>query len=218
MSTRAYLSNIHPRWPYDRQERALSVGVPGWPKGVAIYRDELTPSQRKRHMVGDLEGRIALLRQTTRGRKGAEGIYLASLAVLAWTLPDMLECLTLAQSRGSTVHVLDTGLVLPPDAGPAALHQATRDFATGRKSSTGMVGGEISARLRSEAARAKAETIRAEWELPSEDYPTLTLLARAGISRNTAKLYLGSRAEAQRVHEAARKRRVRRESKSNVEN
>jgi hypothetical protein len=211
MSTRAYLSNLHPRWPFDRQERALSVGVPGWPRGVAVYRDELTLSQRKRHMVGDLEGRITLLRQTTRGRRGGEGIYVASLAVLAWTLADLLECLTLAQSRGSTVHVLDTGLVLTPDAGPAALHQATKDFAAGRKSSSGMVGGEISARLRSEAARARAETIRAEWSLPSDEYPTLALLARAGLSRNTAKLYLGSRSEAQRIHEAARKRRVKRE-------
>jgi len=213
MSTRAYLSNIHPRWPYDRQERALSVGVPGWPKGVAVYRDELTLSQRKRHMVGDLEGRIALLRQTTRGRKGAEDIYLASLAVLAWTLPDLLECLTLAQSRGSTVHVLDTGLILPPDAGPGALHQATKDFATGRKSSIGMVGGEISARLRSEAARAKAEAMKPFWCLPSEEYPTIPLLKRFGLSRNTANLYLGKRPEAQRIHEAARKRAVRRQEK-----
>jgi hypothetical protein len=47
--------------------------------------------------------------------------------------------------------------------------------------------------------------------LPSEEYPTLALLARAGLSRNTAKLYLGSRSEAQRIHEAARKRRVKRE-------
>lgn len=214
MSTRAYLSNLYPRWPFDRQERALSVGVPDWPKGVAVYRDEMTPSQRKRHMVGDLEGRIALLRQTTRGRKGGEDIYVASLAVLAWTLADLLECLTLAQSRGSTVHVLDTGLVLAPDAGAATLHQATKDFATGRKSSIGMVGGEISARLRSEAAKAKAMTIEAEWKLPSKDYPSPALLAKAGISRNTANLYLGKRPEMQRIHEAARKRRDRRESKN----
>jgi hypothetical protein len=214
MSIRAYISNLHPRWPVDRQERSLSVGVPGWPKGVAVYHDDLTPSQRKRRAVGELEGRIALLRQTTRGRKGGEDIYVASLAVLAWTLADLLECLTLAQSRGSTVHVLDTGLVLAPDAGPTALHQATKDFATGRKSSIAMAGGEVSGRLRSEAAKAKALTIEAEWKLPSEDYPTMALLARAGISRNTAKLYLGSRAEAQRVHEAAKKRRVRREMKN----
>jgi hypothetical protein len=138
----------------------------------------------------------------------------ASLAVLAWTLADLLECLTLAQSRGSTVHVLDTGLVLTPDSGPSALHQATKDFATGRKSSIAMAGGEVSGRLRAEAARAKAMTIEAEWKLPSEEYPTLALLAKAGISRNTANLYLGKRPYVQRIHEATRKRRVRREIKN----
>jgi hypothetical protein len=214
MSIRAYISNLHPRWPVDRQERSLSVGVPGWPKGIAVYRDELTPSQRKRRAVDELEGRIALLRQTTRGRKGGEDIYLASLAVLAWTLADLLECLTLAQSRGSTVHVLDTGLVLTPDAGPAALHQATKDFATGRKSSIAMAGGEVSGRLRSEAARLKAKEMEPFWRLPSEEYPTIPLLARFGLSRNTANLYLGKRPEVQRIHEAARKRRVRREIKN----
>jgi hypothetical protein len=214
MSTRAYLSNIHPRWPFDRQERSLSVGVPGWPRGVAVYRDELTASQRKRRAVGELEGRITLLRQTTRGRRGSEDIYVASLAVLAWTMADLLECLTLAQTRGATVHVLDTGLVLTPDAGPAALHQATKDFATGRKSSIAMAGGEVSGRLRSEAARAKAKAMEPFWRLSSEEYPTIPLLARFGLSRNTANLYLGKRPEAQRTHEAARKRRVRREIKN----
>jgi hypothetical protein len=213
MSIRVYISNLHPRWPVDRQERSLSVGVPGWPKGIAVYRDELTASQRKRRAVDDLEGRIALLRQTTRGRRGGEDIYVASLAVLAWTLADLLECLTLAQSRGSTVHVLDTGLVLTPASGPSDLHQATKDFATGRKSSIAMAGGEVSGRLRSEAARAKAKAMEPFWRLPSEEYPTVPLLARFGLSRNTANLYLGKRPEAQRVHEATRKRAVRRQEK-----
>jgi hypothetical protein len=53
--------------------------------------------------------------------------------------------------------------------------------------------GEISAKLRVDASMAKAETIRAEWSQPIEEYPTAELLARAGISRNTAKLYLGHR-------------------------
>ena len=206
MSKRAYTSNLHPRWPLKRQEAALEAGVPGWPLDVARYRDELTARQRRRHVTDDLAGRTELFRPTTRQR--GEDIYIASLAVLAWSLGDLMGCLTLAQTRGATVHVLDTGLVLAPGAGPEALHRATQDFDAGRRSSIGMLAGQVSAANRVEAARAKAETIRAEWKLPSENYPTTGLLERAGISRNTAKLYLGMRSLRQREHQASMKRRL----------
>jgi hypothetical protein len=134
----------------------------------------------------------------------------ATLAVFAWSVEEMLECLTLVASRHSTLIVLDAGLRITSKADAAILHKAVQAFSAGRRSRSGseagLTGGEISAKRRSAAARAAAETIRHEWSLPSVDFPTAHLIARAGISLNTAKQYLGARPAAQKFHKASLKR------------
>jgi hypothetical protein len=151
-----------------------------------------------------------MLRPT--GRKGSdEAIYVASLAVLAWTAEDMMEALTQAMARGATVHVLDAGLIITPKSDAATLHGAAKAFADGRRrraaAEAGKTGGEISAQRRANMAKAAAESIRREWSLPSKEYPTLDLLRAAGISRNTAILYLGKRKVAQNLYQAGQKRK-----------
>ena len=197
---RAYLSNISPAWTIDRQEVVL-------PPGAQQFRDVLDARDRYAHQPDRLTQRAAMLRPTRR--HGGE-IVVASLAVLAWTAEDLMACLTLAMQRGASVRVLDADLTIAPDSGPDVLHQAAQAFAASRKrdqaAARGERGGAVSAAARVAKATNKAETIRAEWALPSEDYPTLALLGKAAISRNTAKLYLGPRSAAQRIHQAKTKR------------
>jgi hypothetical protein len=209
MTSTAYLSNISPFWPFDRQEKALAAGLPGWPKGVRISRDDLDVRARRAHSAEALIARAAMLRASSRADGGE--IYVATLAVLDWSVEGMLKCLTLAASRRSTVIALDAALRIDASAGAAKLHLAVTAFASARQrsaaSEAGMLGGEISAKRRSDAAKVAAETIKAEWSMPSDEFPTLALLARAGISRNTANQYLGHRPVAQRIFQAALRRK-----------
>lgn len=209
MTPRAYLSNIAPAWTFSRQEDALRVAIPSYPSGANVYRDSLDPTERRGHAVASLLQRASLLRSTTR--KVDSPIYVASLAVLAWTIEDMLDCITRIAARGAELHVLDAGLQIGVGADVHALRQAVEAFTVGRKAraagEAGLLGGEVSGKRRREQAKQAAETIRNVWCLPTSDYPTAELLKTAGISLNTAKLHLGPRPDAQRAHQAAIKRR-----------
>lgn len=216
MNERVYLSNISPLWPFKRQEEMLAAAFPVWPKGVTVFRDELDARDRRGHATAVLASRASMLRPASR-KAGAERITVASLAVLAWSAEDMLECLTLALARGATVRVLDAELSINPTPDAAILHEAAKAFREARTRQVsivrGKIGGMASADLRKAEAKAKAMTIEAEWRLSSEDYPTADLLAKAGISRNTAILYLGKRHAAQAAHQASLKRKAARAAK-----
>lgn len=203
LMTKAYISNISPLWPVERQEAML-------PDGVVVFRDVLTPKERQAHRTAALVQRAEMLRPSTR--RNGEEIYIASLAVLDWTAEGMMEALTAAMARGATVRVLDAGLSIGPTARVTTLYVAAVAFAAARKRSQevdrGRAGGEASARKRSEASKARALTIKAEWGMPEP--PTAILLARAGLSYNTAKLHLGPRPAAQRAYQAAQKRKAKR--------
>ena len=206
-----YISNISPLWPIDRQEALLIGADPGGRRFVDI----LTAFDRQAHQADRLLQRAAMLRPS---RRRGGNIFVASLAVLDWSAVGLMECLGLAMVRGISVHVLDAALVIQPGGGPVILHAAALAFAASRKRDAeilrGQAGGAISAAKRVDAARAKAETIREHWAMPSAEHPTLALLERAGISRNTAKIYLGPRADAQRKHDAEIKRRLKREQRN----
>lgn len=188
----------------------MREAIPNWPNGVVVFRDELDARLRRGHSPKSLTQRAEMLRVTTRPKD--DNIYVTSLAVLAWSVGDLMECLTLAVGRRTSVHVLDTGLVIPPSPAAAVLYEATKAFEVGRKADlaqrAGERGGIVSAQRRVETAKAGAESIRPYWGLSSVEYPTLELLERAGISRNTAKQYLGSRKAAQTIHGATEKRKA----------
>lgn len=217
MTSRAYISNLSPAWPISRQEALLAAAIPGWPAGVRVFRDVLEAKARQGHSTALLVERGKLLRLSSRG--AGETILIAALPVFAWGADDLLSCITAAAARNATLRVLDVGLTILPTSTAADLHTALTAFATSRRRALeqgrASIGGQVSAAKRSGDAKAAAETIRAQWALPSDDYPTLALLDKAGISRNTAKLYLGKRSDAQRIHQAGLKRAATKRGRDN---
>jgi len=197
---RVYLSNIRPHWPIERQEAALDKVLPGWRRG-SVYRDELPPRKRKAHGPDDLTSRATLLRPSSR--RGADEVYVATPAVLAWTLSDFLAVLGGLSAKSMTLTMLDSEMAVAPDAGPAEVAKAAKAFEAAcrrQKGEPGERGGDVSGRVRSEAAKARAAQMRPYWGLPSKEYPTRYLLEIYDLSRPTAILYCGKRADAQREH------------------
>jgi hypothetical protein len=194
MINRTYTSNLSPRWPFDKQEALLRT-LDGWPKGYAALRDDLDVRARRAHKAASLVGRASLLRPSRRS--DGETIYVASLAVLAWSVGDLLAVLTAAGMRGAAVVALDVGLTIPPSDVSAVLHQAMQAFELSRKADAALKAGEagskVSVQRRTDAARAKCEIIRVRWLRPAYEHLTIDLLKEAQISRNTAKYYLGAR-------------------------
>lgn len=210
MNQSAYLSNISPLWPLERQEKALATALPGWPNGVRVFRDVLDVRARRGHHPDSLVQRAAMLRPSTRNASteaSTETITLPSLAPLAWTMDDAMRALSLAASRGATVRVLDADLTITRSSGADVMHRAAEAFAAARKADRARTGGKVSGENRAAKAKAKAELLSYEWGLPSSLYHTDALCGWVGISLNTAKQYLGPRPAAQRKHLTAIKRR-----------
>lgn len=217
--TRIYLSNIRPRWPIERQEEVLDGAVPDW-RRKNVYRDILPPRSRQSHGPADLKERADMLRETRR-RQGHD-VWVASLAVLAWTLPDFLAVLGALAARGDTLFSVAEHSVVPPDAGAAVVAQVGEAFVSATRRATGEgpgKGGRISGERREARAKAACETIRERWALSSDEHPTAALLAEAGVTRTTAKKHLGKRDEAQRKYLAAQAQaeRNRKRRKTDVE-
>ncbi len=202
---RVYLSNIRPHWPIPRQEAALDKALPGWRRG-SVYRDELPPRKRKAHGPDDLAQRATLLRPSSR--RGSGDVYVATPAVLAWTLSDFLAVLGGLSEKGMTLTLLDSEKEIPPDATPADIGKVAKLFEQAcrrQKGEPGERGGDVSGRVRSEAARARAAEMRPYWGMPSKEYPTRYLLETYDLSRPTAILYCGKRGDAQREHKKSLK-------------
>jgi hypothetical protein len=204
---KAYISNISPRWPVDRQVEMLRAAIPGWPRGVTIFRDELDVAERKAHRKNDLAERNAMLRGSSRSM-GA--VYMASLAVLDWSADGLVPAITLALSRGATLRVLDADLTIRPDASAADLAVAMAAFEASRKADRsiqrGSPGGKASAEKRAAEARARALSVFHLWQLPTREWPQPVIAQKASLSINTLKLYLPPRHEAQRDYQAEQKR------------
>lgn len=219
----AYLSNIAAAWPAARQEALFAERIPGWPKGVEVYRDELPPRHRKSHSVENLTDRARMLRPTTRRRPAEwDTIYVASAACLAWEPADYMRCVAAAHARNAQLVSLDAGRSISPDASSAEMADALAEFMSRRRYAQtepgriGVAGGKAAGERRSADKKAAAMQIKDRWCLPTEDYPTNPLLASVKISRNTANLYLGKRPAAQRAHrlglEQAERNRKRRKT------
>jgi hypothetical protein len=83
------------------------------------------------------------------------------------------------------------------------------------KSLSAQVAGKASAKKRIAVSKKGAAKIADRWPQPSVDWPTHVLLKEAGLSYNTAKAHLGRRPIEQANHEAAKKRKERRNAKAN---
>lgn len=212
MKSKAYLSNIAPRWPLGKQESLFAEHVPGWPS-VPTYCDALKPGSRKAHNTASLLDRASMLRPTARCT-GDETIFIASLACLSWSVGDFAEVLTKIMERGATLVALDAGLMVPPTASPRIVGQAMKAFVASKRRATGLgarAGAEISAKKRRESTDDAVKRIADRWPLPSREHPTSELLAEAGLSLNTVVDRLGRRPLAQKRRLDAAKRRARRQ-------
>ena len=201
---RFYTSNIRPHWPFERQAAAFDRACPGW-RRHSVYMDDLPPRKRKSHGPEDLEARAMVLRPSVR--RGTDPLHVASPAVLAWTLSDFLAVLGSLSAKGMPLVLLDTGTTIQPDASPTEIAEAGKLFEQScrrRKGEPGERGGDVSGRVRSEAAQSRCETIRERWALPSMEHPTAALLAEADVSKPTAIKWLGIRSEVQRRYRAGR--------------
>jgi hypothetical protein len=194
---RIYLSNIRPRWQIERQEEALDKALPAW-RHSSVHRDLLPPQKRRAHAWPDLAERAIMLRSTSW--RTPDTAYVASLAVMAWTLSDFLSVVAALSAKGTMLVSLDSGLKIPADATPDQVAEAGRAFERAcrrQHGEPGECGGDVSSRVRSEAAKARCELIRERWALPSEQHPMKALLREAHVSMSTAIKWLGQRADAQ---------------------
>jgi hypothetical protein len=167
-----------------------------------VFRDELDSKARQGRHAAMLARRSIMLRDTHRPIP--EDVYVAALPVLDWTIKGLSACMKLLAARQATLHVLDAGLKIPPSNDAELMYHVVEAFEAGRRRTkdypAGSIGGKASAEARSARAREACERMRPEWE--RRDVDTSTLLAKYGVSRNTAKLYLGRRPEAQRSFDA----------------
>ena len=209
---RAYLSNLSPLWPWEKQEDLLRQEVPAWPKGVTVYRDDLDARQRRGRSQDALAARSNLLRTTTR-RRADDVILLPSLAVLDWTHDGVVTALAAASARGATVRVLDCGLEIAADAGAAVMAEVAKAFATAKMRDKlhrrGEAGGRVSGAARKAAAAEKMKAVAALWHDPKETRTDAELARMAGVSVNTMKAHHGPRYNRKKIKAArAAKERV----------
>ena len=209
MSVRAYLSNISPRWTFERQEALLAEAVPGYPKGVAVFRDNLDARTRRHHDPRALADRTEATRETANRRRD-ETLLVPSPAVFAWSMGDMIATLARAAARGATVRFLDCGLTITPASGAADMEKIAEAFAAARKASFGVPGSVASVEARNARVEAGLDRIRARYHLPTKNVSWAVLQADSGLSRNTIQDRLGNRRILQAKHksrtEAAAKR------------
>ena len=198
MAVRAYISNIARGWPVAKQEAILADWVPGWPN-VTVFRDILDARTRQAHQAVDLVNRAAMLRPTS-SKLGGEVIYVASLAVLAWSKSDFTKVLSDTARRGATIQALDGADVPSAPGFMAAKVEGSRRQARQN-------GTRIAADRRAAEAEAKAMPFKERWRDKTER--TADLLAEMGLSRNTASKYLGRRELVLKRVEAQLKRKAR---------
>ncbi len=199
MSKCAYLSDISPWWTMERQETALADVLPG----ATIYRDHLDARARRAHDPASLQARAGLLRPTQALARD-ETIYVASLAILAWSEDDMRAVLNAIASRGAKL-VSSEGI---DSDSLEAWRQAKRQS---RLEGAALRGSAVSAERRKAASLAGVALIKPFWPLPSKEYPTASLCEKSGLSLNTVKAHLGSRPIAQYNHRMKIARRRRKE-------
>ena len=207
MSVRAYISNLAPGWPVERQEALLAAHVPDWPN-VTVYRDILDARTRRANDPADLVNRAAMLRPTGKLRD-AETIYVASYAVLAVRKADFEGVQAAVKARGATIRAFDGAQAPSLPAFVAARVEGSRKQAREN-------GIKVSAERRRARADEGCERIKPLWGTPNTENSTTALLALAGepgepLSYNTVVARLGGREAAQRRYQAALKRKACRE-------
>lgn len=168
------------------QEKVLSEAVPDY-KNVPQYIDD--------------EGLAHMFRKTSR--KSIDTIYVASVGLLG-AEEDYVE--TFARelmTRGWRLVSIEEKI----DWKKVTVRQVLDAWCFARINGAAMVGARISATNRKARIKMAVDKIKERWGMPSNIWPTKTLLEEADISLNSVKSILGSRIVAQSNHRAALKRK-----------
>jgi hypothetical protein len=201
MTVTVYMSEISPYWTFERQKAALASVLPA----DRVFTDALDRKARRGHSAVELVERGQMLRPTRRLR--GEVVHVASYAVLAWSADDLLAVLAALKRRGARLVSAEDG---EAEDVLAAWHAARTKS---RHAGAVLRGGEVTKARKAAEYAPKVEAIRDRWGNPA--YDTATLLAEAGVSRNTATKYLGIlRGEAIRKEAARLKRKAKKEAGS----
>lgn len=213
---RVYLSEISRWWTIERQTEVLSAAIDGWPKSVQVYTDLVHEKDRRSRCADLLTARQDALRPT--GRPTQPSLYVASLAVLAWTEDDLINVVSGIIERGWMLFSVDDhhsfGSPSPAQTVRFVAERASLIWKGARIKSrlegAAKRGGAVSARVRGDRVSAGVEKIKDRWPLPSSEWSTAALLAEAGVSRNGVNARLGGREKAQIRYQAALKRKMKR--------
>lgn len=146
-----------------------------------------------------------LLRPTTR--KHENKIFVISFAVIADNEKDLREFAKLCKARKTEVCSSEGQTVW---RWYNSAHILVEWWREARRNGAAKIGARISADKKKAKGKEGADKIANRWPMPSDEYPTATLLKEAGISLNTAKAHLGKRPIAQYNYQATQKRKERR--------
>lgn len=199
--SKAYISNLSPVWPVERQEEVLADIQ------ATRYVDELQPAERRGHRIAGLPERGQMLRKTSR--HADQIIHVASLASFARNAEDLMIAISLASEINATIRDLSADITIKPNAKAKELKRAAEVFAEGRKRAAeverGKAGGTKSGGVRARMAKEAALKFESDWL--EYDKTNKQISKESGLSVNTLKLYLGRRVEARARHQAMLKRR-----------
>jgi hypothetical protein len=200
---KAYLSNICPTWPIDRQRTLLGTRP-------SEYVDDLKAATLGRLRLPNAEPnkilaqRNMLLRPSSRGDQ--EVCEVASFLCIAINTADFLDVVARASARGMSLLALDTGRQITAGPGAAELAREVPFFQAALRGRHAQRSREGFNRAREDEARGRAEKLRDRWHLPSDVAPLDALLMEAGsrtgvpMARVTAEKYLGRRVLAQKEY------------------
>lgn len=182
--------------------------VPSWPDSLQVYTDRVNARDRRsRQRPSLMDARAEMLRPT--GRKNEIVIYVASLAVLAWSEDDLREVMAAIKARRAMLVSAEDGECFTENVEDAVARWRAASTKS-RLEGAAKRGGAVSAKVRGDRVSAGVEKIKDRWPLPSSEWSTAALLAEAGVSRNGANARLGGREKAQARYQAAIKRKLKR--------
>jgi hypothetical protein len=205
MLEKVYKSNVCKVWPFKRQDALIAKKLND--SSVLEYVDELTPDERRKHKK-EFPERENMLRSTTR--KVNERINFASFAAAAPTAEDFAVVLSKASYRGSFLRDLNADIEVKSRKDWTKAFEAFRSAKIREaESERGRNGGLRSAEIRGVKVKEAANACRVEW--PLYNYSSLALAKKHGVSVGGLKAILGSRRIARQEHNAAMKRKAKKD-------
>jgi len=158
------------------------------------------------------EDRTMMVRPSQR--QSTHHIIAANAAIFAKDEKDMKSFLTVCKRRKIHLSGVADGFEWPKYK--STMKSGVEAWKKARVNGAAKIGANISAERKKAKSAASAAKIKDRWPLSSDEWPTKVLLKEAGISLNTAKIYLGRRPIEQANYKAKLKRAKRRQEAGRV--